>query len=55
MKKILGWWLAPCRLTRPLMMRGEDGNMELVTRMEVALVAAGCVGPVRLSGVAMNG
>ena len=55
MKKIMSWWSAPCRLTRPLMTRGEDGNMETVTRMEVALVVAGCVGLVLLSGVAMNG
>ena len=35
--RVKDFLLAECRCVRPLMMRGEDGQMEKMTRMDVLL------------------
>lgn len=48
------WWLGECRMVKPLMQKSEDGEQEKVTRLELVMVALGCIALMVLSGIAMK-
>ena len=54
MKNSKSWWLGECRMVKPLMQKAEDGEQEKVTRLELVMVALGCIALIALSGLAMG-